>query len=100
MNLIDGNAQIVLLNETGANGPAKNWAGGRGSLFVSGTFGGATVGLSWSPSEAGTFRDCGESCRLTAAGAINIELPPGWVKATITGGAGVSVTSELTRIPQ
>lgn len=100
MAMIDGNAQIVLLNAAAASGAAFYWAGGEGALFVTGTFGGTTVGLSWAPREAGTYRDCGESCQFTGAGAVNVKLPPGWVKATITGGSGVSITAELTRIPE
>jgi|GEM_PF-5928765 hypothetical protein len=102
MTMIDGNALMTLLTDKTANGTsdAFNWAGGDGTLFVSGTPGGATVALQWQEGKTGTPHPLDDSVALAAAGAVNFTLPPGWITAAITGASGTtSLTVEAKRIP-
>lgn len=63
------------------------------TLFVWGTFGGATVTLQISPDGVEWFDVSGVS--VTAKGALNVEFRARFVRAVITGGAGVTLQALL-----
>lgn len=100
MATVDGNALITLLDAKSATGDLAFWAGGDGTLFLSGTPGGATASLEWASGPSASPRQLDQSVALTAVGAVNFTLPPGWLRVAITGGAGVSLTAEVKRIPR
>lgn len=77
-----------LLSNASATGSAKQWAGGRGLFSVEGTFDGATVQLQYAGPN-GTLTNV-QGTALTAAGQVVVELPPGEVKATVSGGSSPS----------
>lgn len=81
---------FTLLANASATGSAVTWPGGRGTFSVPiGTFGGATVALQWSPDGTNYLAaDQGGTAytTLTAAGAGGFELPPGLIRAAVTGG--------------
>jgi len=67
---------------------------------VAGTFGGATVGIDMLGPDGSTWialNDASGAIAITAAGAIGVSLPIGSYRASITGGAGVSVYAVLAR---
>jgi hypothetical protein len=85
------NARYALLTDAAETGDAVEWSGGRGAFSVySGTFGGATVTLQWSPDDGSTWLAVDASgdtfTTKTAAGSGNFELPPCLVRAAVTGG--------------
>ena len=86
-----------LLAAVGAgNGDAKTWFGGTGTLIVEGTFDSAEVVLQIQ-SPAGTWLDT--TARLSAVGAVSIAVPPGQVRAVVTGGdtpSGISAWLVVT----
>ena len=81
---------FTLLADASATGQNVQWPGGRGTFSVpTGTFGGATVSLQWSPDGANFLAaDQGGTTyvTLTAAGAGGFELPPGAIRADVSGG--------------
>lgn len=76
-----------LLSNASATGTAKQWPGGRGTFSVAGTFGGATVSLELLGPDGSTWIAAGTDTTKTAAGAGNFDLPPGQIRASVTGGA-------------
>lgn len=85
------NARYVLLANASATGAAIEWAGGRGAFSVySGTFGGASVALQWSPDGGTTWLPVDASgdtyTTKTAVGSGNFELPACQIRAAVTGG--------------
>lgn len=80
--------RIVLLDNAGAMGAAKQWPGGAGVFTVTGTFGGATVKLQQLGPDGTTWLDiAGGDVTLTAAGQGGFVLPAGAIRAAVTGGA-------------
>ena len=76
--------QVQLLNNASATGAAAIWPGGRGLLMCEGTFAGATVQLQ-SISPNGIWLNA-PAAGVTAAGTLAFELPPGQIRAAISGG--------------
>ena len=103
MTALDGNRLITLLNAaTGDTGTLEYWAGGEGTIFVSGTFDTATVTLEWASASNGTPRvldDDADSVSFTAPGARNFKLPPGWIRADMASPGTEAITVEVQRIP-
>jgi hypothetical protein len=68
------------------------------TLFVYGTFGGATVTLQISPDGPDvtptTWVDVLD-VTITDASAINVEFRANWVRAVVTGGAAQSIDAKL-----
>jgi hypothetical protein len=87
----------TLLSNATATGAAATWGGGAGVFIVVGTFTGATValetlgpdGATWVASQAG----------LTANGVQRFVLPPGQIRASVTGGtpSGLYANAELAK---
>lgn len=94
--------RLDLLANASATGAAQMWQGGRGTLFVDGTFGGATVKLQaqMPTGSTSTWIDVGTEVTLTAAGLANFELPPCNLRIAISGGppSGVYATIIGTRV--
>ena len=84
-------------NGNGATTEIKQW-GNRElvrlfTLFVFGTFGGATVTLQISPNGTDWFTVSGVS--ITSASAINVEFRAPYVRAVVSGGTGEAVDAIL-----
>lgn len=95
------NSLIQLLTAADETGVAAQWAGGTGTLIVSGTFDSATVDLRWANAQGDTPLALDDSMSLTEAGAVNFTLPPGWLTMAVTSPAGsTSVTAIAKRVPQ
>lgn len=84
------NFRSTLLSNGSATGNAVAWIGGRGTLTVEGTVGGATLALqmksmlgTWIPAN---LPNSLTAIALTAAGTATFELPPCDIRVTVTGG--------------
>lgn len=79
--------RIILLDNAGATGTAKQWPGGAGVFTVTGTFGGATVKLQQLGPDGTTWLDIsGGDATLTAPGQGGFVLPEGRIRASVSGG--------------
>lgn len=63
------------------------------TLFVWGTFNGATVRLEIALSGAGPWFDSG--LEVTEASAVNVEFKAQWVRAVVDGGSSPSINASL-----
>ena len=78
---------------------AKGFAGGAGCLAARGTFGSGTLTLQWcryddATATSGNWINVGVSgslCQLTAAGIIGFTLPPGFLRASLSGATNPSI---------
>lgn len=75
-----------LLSNASATGASANWGGGVGVFMVSGTFGGGTVSLQFQGPDGTTWITAGPDTSLTANGAGGFVLPPGRIRALVSGG--------------
>ena len=89
-----------LLSNASATGSAVNIRGGQYTFSVEGTIGGATIALqvqtvngSWST--VSVFNNSPVSTTSLPYDQTGIDLPAGNVRASITGGVGVSVSATL-----
>ena len=76
----------VLLSNASATGSGTTWGGGRGVFSVAATFSGATVKLQYLGPDGTTWLDAAAATTLTANGLGVFELPPGQIRAFISGG--------------
>ena len=93
-----GTNRVDLLSSAGpGNGNAQTWAGGAGLFIVEADFsGGGSVKLQFqSPNQ--TWIDY-PSGSLSANGGIEMDLPPGQVRAVVV--TAVSVFASLTTTPR
>jgi hypothetical protein len=74
----------TLLNNASATGAAATWNGGAGVFAVVGTFTGATVALEYLGPDGTTW--VASAAGLTANGLQRFALPPGQIRASVTGG--------------
>lgn len=91
-HIVQRNDHIKLLDSADAagDGQAFDWFGGPGAFYVEGTLGGSTVKLQCkSPND--TWLDVGAEVTKTTAGVGGFDLPPGDIRANISGGAPVDV---------
>jgi hypothetical protein len=93
---------ITLLSAASATGSAVAiQLGGEYVFAAAGTFGGTTVGLQMLGPDGATWisiEDAAGAIAFTAAEATVVALPAGSYRATITGGAGVSMFASLKSI--
>lgn len=76
--------------------------GGKATIEVTGTFGGSTVQIQYG-TVSGTLADLDTTehpagAKFTSAGVCNVDLAPGFIKPTITGGAGSGITVKVVFI--
>lgn len=77
--------QAALLSNASATGSAVAWPGFRGVLMAEGTWSGATLTLQYK-SPNGTWLDVDTTnAVLSANGMFGFELPPGEIRASISG---------------
>jgi len=89
-------ASVTLLNAAAATGAALAiQIGGDYCFAVNGTFGGCTVALEMLGPDGTNYINTGVSATLTAAGAAIVTLPPGTYRASIAGGAAMTITATL-----
>lgn len=82
--------KIDLLDDASATGAWQQWPGGRGSFAAVGTFDGATVKLQVKGPDGSTAVDVGTDTSVTAAAVATFLLPPGEIRAAVTGGTSPS----------
>jgi hypothetical protein len=99
------NYQQQLLTNVGTvgAGTAYPWGGGAGVFsFPSGTVGGSTVKLQWSPDNGANYIDVdrtGDSyVTLTAIGAGRFDLPPCLIRGNVVGGSPSGINAYVQRI--
>lgn len=89
---------MELLSNASATGAAVIWPGGAGVFEVAGTFSGATVSLQRMGPDSATWYSVGADTTLTAAGGGYFILPPGRIRAAVTGSpTGMYATAEKAR---
>lgn len=93
-------ASVTLLSNASATGSAKAWPGGRGTFSVVGTFAGATASLEYLGPDSSTWLTVGTDTTKTANGLGNFDLPPGQIRASITGGPPSGVYAVAARVPE
>jgi hypothetical protein len=95
-------AQTMALNLTAPGStPAERWDGGTGHFSAVGTFGGSTVGLEFCPDAsfaANTFYSVGPEVTETSPGGGLFEAGMGFLRMTMTGGAGQNVDGYIRRV--
>lgn len=96
-----------LLTNVGAagNGVARNWPGGTGVACFTGTFAGTSATLQYN-GPGGVWLDVKTldpstgtqtTVALTDAGMIGFTLPPGQIRAVLTGGAPVGLNANAAK---
>lgn len=75
----------VLLSNASATGAEASWTGGRGLLVLAGTVGGATIRLQYLGPDGVTWLPAATD--LTAVGMVAFDLPPGRIRAAVSGGS-------------
>jgi len=76
---------VSLLSNASATGSAADWPGGRGVFSAAGTFSSATITLQFLAPDLATWIAAGTDTTLTAAGGGVFDLPPGRIRALVTG---------------
>lgn len=74
----------ALIDNGSATGSPATWGGGIGKFTAAGTFGGATVTLEYLGPDGATWLSGATS--LTSPGMVDFRLPPGRIRAAISGG--------------
>lgn len=77
----------MLLNNSSGTGAAAVWSGGAGVFSACGTFGGATITLQFMGPDEATWLAVGADTTLTAQGGAYFILPPGKIRAAVSGGS-------------
>jgi uncharacterized protein (DUF2345 family) len=104
---MSSSAGTTLLSNASATGSYVRWEGGQGVATFAGTFGGTSATLEYLGPDGATaipvaaMSDAGvqTTVALTAAGAIGFILPPGRIRATLTGGTPSAMYAQADRIP-
>lgn len=89
-------ASVTLLNNENATSTAKAWGGGKALFAVKGSAFGSVALQLLLPDNVTWWTPAGAS--LTADGGIVVELPPGQIRALVTGATNVYAT--VARIPE
>lgn len=90
----------LLINGAAAQGQTWTfWPGGQGVFTADGTFGGATVTLTYQNPD-GSTQAAGINTTLTAPGNGTFYLGPCMMQATVTGGSPSGLNAYADRVPQ
>ena len=89
----------TLLDNASATGSAVTWGGGTGVFMLAGTVGGATVTLQVLGPDGVTWLPAPNSTALTAVGCAFFVLPPGSIRADVSGGtpSGLYASAEQAK---
>lgn len=104
---MSSSASTTLLSNASATGEYVRWEGGHGVATFAGTFGGTSATLEYLGPDGATalavktLADDGTqtAVALTAAGAIGFILPPGRIRANLTGGTPTGMYAQADRVP-
>lgn len=104
---MSSSAGSTLLSNASATGTGVRWEGGQGVATFAGTFGGTSAtleylspnGSTWIPVAAMSDAGVQTTVALTAAGFIGFILPPGQIRATLTGGTPSAMYAQADRVP-
>lgn len=104
---MSSSAGSMLLNNASATGTDVRWEGGQGVATFAGTFAGTSAtleylspnGSTWVPVAAMSDAGVQTTVTLTAAGFIGFILPPGRIRATLTGGTPSAMYAQADRVP-
>lgn len=85
---------------THADDPVRQLVpGGRYTVSVEGTFGGASIEIFYGNASGNTASVDADLLTFTENGSYNIEIGRGYVRPVRTGGAAASIVATLTPIP-
>ena len=104
---MSSSASTTLLSNASATGDYVRWEGGHGVATFAGTFGGTSATLEYLGPDGTTalavktLADDGTqtAVALTAAGCIGFILPPGRIRAVLTGGTPTGMYAQADRVP-
>lgn len=104
---MSSSASSQLLTAATATGAGVRWEGGQGVATFAGTFAGASATLeylgpdntTWIPVAAMSDAGVQTTVALTAAGAIGFILPPGVIRAALSGGSPTGMSAIAARVP-
>lgn len=77
---------MILLENASVTGTASMWGGGQGVFSAVATFGGSAISLQSLLPDGTTWANVSSATTLTAAGFATFILPPGQIRAAVTGG--------------
>lgn len=92
---------LTLLNAVAATGPGAPFLiqnGGDFTFAVNGTFGGTSVALEMLGPDGVNYINCGAAATMTTAGMCTVSLPAGTYRASVTGGAAMSIYASLKQV--
>lgn len=89
---------VSLISNGSATSSWYQWPGGTGVFQVAGTFNGATIKLQFMGPDNSTAIDVGVEVTLTAAGMGGFVLPPGPIRASVTGSPS-GIYAVAARVP-
>lgn len=84
----------MISNASASQANPTEWPGGIGVFDVVGTFGGATVSLTFRGADEATYLPAGAATTLTSPGAGVFYLPKCLMLVTVTGGAPSALYAE------
>jgi uncharacterized membrane protein len=91
---------MLLLSNASGTGSAAKWDGGNGTFICVGTFGGATVTLQVLGPDGSTYVAVNAATTLTTAGMGTFSLPPGQIRALVSGGAPSGLYARAEKVRQ
>lgn len=105
---MSSSAGTTLLFNAAATGQYVRWEGGYGVATFAGTFGGTSATVEYLGPDNATgipvaaMSDAGvqTTVALTAAGTIGFMLPPGRIRAVLTGGTPAAMFAQADRVPK
>lgn len=87
--------EYSLLSNASATGVAVDVPAGRYVFALQGTLGGATVTLQMLGPDGETYMSVGTDGEFTGAGAVEVALPAGPVRASVAGGPPAGLYASL-----
>ncbi|MGE3907511.1 MAG: hypothetical protein AB7F36_16285 [Reyranellaceae bacterium] len=89
---------ITLLSGASATGDWFAWDGGRGSFMAEGTAGGGSIVLQVRGPNGGAIAVGGETTFEALPAIGNFELPPGQIRAAVSGGSPSGLHASARKI--